>query len=145
MTKHTVTISCSLCPESIDQIVELPDGWSSRYDGTDNDRGFCPSHSKIAEWADAQCPGCVGGWGDCSLWNAFAYQSWKLVEQDLDSIACGICPKRVNGSFMADRTKSGVDIQSMRLDEVATTESGAVLVQALRDYRERYHPNMESL
>ena len=136
MTKHTVTISCSLCPESIHQIVELPHGWTSRYDGTDNDIGFCPAHAKIAEWADAQCPGCVGGWGDCSLWNAFAYQSWKLVEQDLDSIGRGICPKRVNGSMMFS-PEGG--IEQLRLDEVAPTEAGAVFVLALRDYRLRYY------
>ncbi len=98
--------------------------------------GFCENHAKIEEFTGSQCPGCVGGWGDCELWTAFAHRSRGLTEEDFAKIRKGICPKRTNGTIMvnADMRK----VESVDLSEKANDESGAALEIAIREYWERY-------
>jgi hypothetical protein len=138
---YEFTVNCCFCSEKHEIEIELPEGWLSRYNGTDDENGFCPKHAAIADFAEKQCPGCVGGWQDCSLWSAFAYSKFSLTEHDLETIEGGICPKRTNGTFMTDTSKPGAGFESVHLDELAPTESGVALAQALREYRERWHPN----
>lgn len=133
-----VEISCCLCEATHKQNIQLPDGWETRYPGIDEGKGFCPKHSIIAEWAANQCPGCVGGWGDCGLWSAFAYESARsrtLTDSDFAQIAKGICPKRTNGTFVFS-SKEGME--RIDLSEPADTESGIAFVQAIKDYWAKY-------
>jgi len=132
-----IEISCCLCGNSHKTEIQLPDGWCSRYGGATAEDGFCPEHSIIADWADSQCPGCVGGWGDCELWQSFAYQYRKnLSSEDFAKIRSGICPKRTNGSF-GFSTKTG-RLEEFDLSENGTVESGVSLEKAIKNYWEKY-------
>lgn len=133
--KCKVEVGCCLCSERHETAIDLPEGWATRYDQIDEDGGFCPKHSVIAEFADDQCAGCVGGWQDCDLWRAFAYRTLNLTDDDFAELRGGICPKRTNGTFgMFDGT-----IEKIDLSERADNEAGAALAQAIIDYSARYH------
>lgn len=121
--------------------IELPDGWALRYDGIDEEKGFCPEHSPIQEWANAQCPGCVGGWGDCNLWRDFAYERQRsLSEGDLSLIRKGICPRRTNGSI---EIVNGV-IQQFDMSNIAPVGSGDAFADAILAYWDKFGTNETS-
>jgi hypothetical protein len=89
MGKLTVTVHCCLCNNKTNHEIDLPEGWTHRLSSIDNEQdGFCPDHASVAEFAASQCPGCVGGWGDCPMWSAFAYSGYKrdVTFGDLASI-----------------------------------------------------------
>ena len=131
-----IEISCCMCKADHETKIELPEGWAMRYDTIYEEHGgFCPDHKQIAEFAEAQCPGCVGGWGDCSLWESFAYSNRRtLTEDDFKIMRTGVCPKRTNGTFGLN---NGI-IEKINLSEIAENESGIVLEKAIKKYWERY-------
>lgn len=132
-----IEINCCLCDESYQTKIQLPEDWASVYNGTTVDDGFCPNHIIIADWADNQCPGCVEGWGDCSLWQSFAYQDREnLSDDDFAKIKSGICPKRTNGTF-GFSAKTG-QLDKIDLSKTGTVESGIALEKAIKDYLEKY-------
>ncbi len=132
-----ITITCSLCAASHDADIQLPEGWSTRYDGTDVEDGFCPKHQAVAAFAESQCPGCVGGWTDCPMWKAFAYSHGRDIRpSDYKAIEQGICPRRVNGTMSISRGAAAM--QDIDLSDRAPPESGAAFAQAIRDYCEAY-------
>jgi len=114
----------------------MPPGWDHAVGGIDSERdGFCPDHAAVKPFTDEQCPGCVGGWGDCGLWESFAYSGRRsLAPDDFTKIERGICPKRVNGTFGV----SPRGIEQLDLSTRATTESGIALAMAIRDYWTTY-------
>lgn len=134
----TVDVHCSLCSKRSKHTISLPDGWAHRYGGIDDEgSGFCPDHAEVADFADSQCPGCVGGWGDCPLFRSFAYSSGRdLTPADFVAIERGVCPRRVNGTI----TVSPKGTQTLDLSAKATTRSGVALALAIRDYCAAY-PN----
>lgn len=135
--KIKLTVNCCLCETDHRTEVELPDGWAHRYGGVDDENaGFCPKHAAVAAFAEAQCPGCVGGWGDCPMWDAFAYAGRRrnVGAGDFDKLARGICPRRVNGTLSV----SGRGVEEMNISDRAPPEAGAAFAQAIRDYCERY-------
>lgn len=138
--KHEFTISCCLCSASHKINLDLPEGWSARYKGTDEEHGFCPAHSKIKGFTE-NCAGCVGGWGDCGLWSSFAYNKLEFTERDFDVIRSGKCPKRVNGSMIFDSATG--KLEHVDISDPGTTESGEMLVQAIKDYCAKYHKKEE--
>jgi hypothetical protein len=101
VTALNVTLYCCLCTNRSEYIVEMLPGWVHSDGGIDVERdGFCPDHAVIEEFASSQCPGCVGGWGDCPMWKAFAYSHRRdITEKDLAAIRSGVCPRRVNGTI----------------------------------------------
>src|SRR5690606_36363013 len=115
--------------------IPVPEGWDSRYGGIEADNFFCPAHARIKPFTDSQCPGCTGGWGDCPLFQAFAYKRLELTHADFEQLERGICPKRVNGTF---RLTNG-HIDSLDLSDTPVVESGKALAQAIREYSEEYH------
>ena len=130
-----VFLSCGLCGNSHKQQIPMPQGWDSRYRSVSDDEAFCPKHATIAAFADSQCPGCVGGWGDCGLWEAFAYRELKLTEADFETLGRGVCPKRVNGTMMIERGQiSAVDLRNAPI-----VEAGKALAQAIHEYAMKYH------
>ena len=135
-TTIEVEVNCCLCSADTKHTITLPPGWALKYGGLDAENGFCPKHSIIKQFSDSQCPGCVGGWGDCSLWNAFAYNARgrNLNEADFASLAKGICPKRVNGTIGIRNGRR----EDLDLSDRAPPEAGAALAQAIRDYWETY-------
>ena len=128
-----------MCSKETKHTIELPPGWAHRYDAIDDEQsGFCPDHAAVAGFADDQCPGCVGGWGDCGLWRDFAFSGRrKLTPADFTSIECGKCPRRVNGTF----TVSSAGVEDLDLSTVAKTEAGVALALAIKDYWAAYPEN----
>lgn len=133
MKMAKLTISCAFCSEAHTVELDMPAGWKLRYDGIDEETAFCPKHSPVAEFAASQCPGCVGGWGDCSLWQGFAFgHSRDLTEKDFAALESGICPRRTNGTISFDAKSRA--ISEVNLSERAPVESGKALAAAIREY-----------
>lgn len=130
-----VALSCGLCGESNTQNIPMPAGWDSRYQSVSDEHAFCPEHAAVADFCDSQCPGCVGGWGDCSLWSAFAYRELKLADSDFRVMESGICPKRTNGTMMLERGK----ITDVDLRDPPVAAAGKLLADAIRAYALKYH------
>lgn len=126
-------ISCGLCSEDTEIEFEAYE-WVVSHDTIYEDKAFCPKHSIIDEWRHAQCPGCVGSWGDCGLWESFAFRGATITEGQLKQIECGTCPFRINGTFGF----SGGQFIDMDLADKAPDESGVALAVAIREYVERY-------
>lgn len=133
--KSKITIHCCLCGKSHIEEIELPYGWLLRYDDIDEDLGFCPEHSEVAEWADSQCQGCVGGWGDCDLWRDFAHSKMGLTASDLHKIEKGACPRRTNGTF----SFSYDGIEEIDLSNKGSSEAGKIFVRAILAYCEKHN------
>ena len=132
-----LTINCCLCSNSHSILFENPEGWSPRYDfdWCEEDGAFCPDHAIISEFTENQCGGCVGGWGDCDLWQGFAYPGRRsLTDDDFKKLESGACPKRTNGTFSV----SSHGMEKIDLSKTAPPASGAALSQAIKDYWERY-------
>ena len=147
MTSYTVTISCALCSDSYEAQIVLPDGWCGAYSGIDDEHGICPKHQAITGFKESQCPGCVGGWGDCGLFDAFAYSGRKprnavpLSELDFRRLKRGICPRRVNGSFTVETFPNGsVQMNEERLDSrpPKAVVGGKALAKAINEYIETF-------
>jgi hypothetical protein len=130
-----VSLYCGLCAAKHEQKIPMPDGWDSRYQSVSDEHAWCPAHAKIADFADSQCPGCVGGWGDCDLWKSFAFSEMKLTASDLITMEAGICPKRTNGTLMFSRETG---MQGVDLRGTPSVEGGKALAQAIREYAEKY-------
>jgi hypothetical protein len=131
-----VTVGCCLCSKEHKQEISLPDGWAHRYDAVDDESGgFCPDHAAVAPFAESQCPGCVGGWTDCPMWQAFAYTYGREIgDDDYASIERGICPRRVNGTMTIGRGGT----QDLDISKRAPVEAGKAFAQAIRDYCAAY-------
>ena len=139
MSKADVEFECTFCSARATRKVEIPAGWELNYDGQAFENGFCPRHSIIAEWRRSQCPGCVGGWGDCDFHRAWAFESKRsLTEQDFALIEQGICPRRTNGTMVANLGPKGVEIANVDLSERASPASGRALVAAIKSYWDKY-------
>lgn len=131
----SVALSCSLCSTGVEIPVEIPEGWKIPGGTIDEEDALCPKHAEVIGFREAQCPGCVGGWGQCGLWDAFAYSGKRAITPaHLDTIRAGICPFRVNGTFGVTNGQF-VDID---LSDRAPDASGVVLAQAIVDYIEEY-------
>ena len=133
-----VSLFCGLCGERHEQKIPMPKGWNSRYRSVSDEHAFCPKHAVVAQFADSQCPGCVGGWGDCPLWKSFAYRKLELTDGDFRTLEMGICPKRVNGTMMVERGK----VTNVDLRDQPAVEGGKALATAIRAYALKYNkPN----
>jgi hypothetical protein len=132
-----ITIDCCLCATDHVTEVALPDGWAHRHDAVHDDMGFCPTHAAVAAFADSQCPGCVGGWGDCPMWRAFAYGGRRDISTaDFEALERGVCPRRVNGTIGFNVGQRGV--HEIDLSERAPPDAGRAFAQAIRDYCAKY-------
>lgn len=132
-----ITIYCCLCNDKHESEIKLRAGWAHQYDGIDDDRsGFCPKHAPVAAFANAQCPGCVGGWGDCPMWAAFAYSGHRrnVGPADFEKIERGVCPRRVNGTIGVSAGK----IEDLNISDRAPDAAGTAFAQAIKDYVARY-------
>lgn len=140
----SVTVGCCLCEAEHRTTIEMPAGWEHRYGGIDDENsGFCPVHAKVGAFAAAQCPGCVGGWGDCPMWEAFAYGGRRRTvgAEDFAALESGRCPRRVNGTIGVNISHGGAVIEDLNISDLATKEAGAAFAQAIRDYCAKYPSN----
>jgi hypothetical protein len=139
--KINVAVDCCLCSNTHRTSINIPENWSHIYGGIDDEQhAFCPAHSDIMEFVRSQCSGCVGGWGDCGLWRAFAYSKLDLTNEDFLSIEKGICPKRVNGTFGFSQD----GIEKIDLSQKVSVKSGVALSIAIKEYAEKYHTKRET-
>lgn len=132
--------SCCLCSAAFKASVKVPDTWAflvSQFDAPEFDC-LCPDHVAVADFPQSQCPGCVGGWGDCPLWRSFAYSdSRDITPADFASIERGVCPKRVNGTMVL-----GSDgLEHLDLSKPASPEAGKALADGIRQYLKDYPPS----
>ena len=131
-----VTVNCCLCEDSHVTSIDIPDGWKTCYEGEEIDDGFCEKHAIIKEFADSQCPGCVGLWTECELWASFAYREKRaLSSRDMEAIRSGVCPKRMNGWISFNSISGPEDFD---FSERASPKSGEALVEAIREYWDKY-------
>jgi len=84
---------CAFCDKR--EKVEAPTTFRTHY-GHDVEDAACPDHAGAMEFLGDQCPGCVGGWGDCQMFTLVGNRS--VSPDDLTTIRSGICPHRVNGT-----------------------------------------------
>jgi hypothetical protein len=133
-----IEIYCCLCREKYQTKTQIPDEWGMRYDHIDKEDGFCPHHKIIEKFANNQCPGCVGGWMDCSLWGDFAYSGRRnLTDADFETMKKGFCPRRTGGTLSVINKPGNFQMQRIDLSTVAPVASGQALAKAIRDYWER--------
>lgn len=131
-----IHLSCDFCTTHQSTEIELPDGWATDEDKDLN--GLCPDHAAVRPFIKDQCPGCVGGWRDCPLWEAFTYGDGRgrpLNDDDFKAIDAGICPRRVNGTFSIGPQ----GMERIDLSERAPSKAGKALSQAIRDYVKTYY------
>ncbi len=89
------TFYCSFCDSK--ETVSVPTSFVTRYGSQDVEDAMCPEHSGASAFLDDQCPGCVGGWGDCGMFSAIGNEA--VSADDLATIRSGRCPHRVNGTM----------------------------------------------
>lgn len=132
-----VHLSCPMCNDKHEIIVNTPKEWRLRRDDVDvEDSAFCPKHAGVVDFLKDQCPGCVCSFGECPLTDSYAYGARRtLTEDDLNVMEHqGRCPKRVNGTFSVGA--GGESVIEINLSE--RSESGAAMAGAIRDYITRW-------
>lgn len=145
MSAYTITINCALCEAKHEARIELPANWHGAYEGIDDEHGLCPKHQAVQAFKDSQCPGCVGGWGDCGLFDAFAFSgkhkprgAVALNEIDFKRMRRGVCPRRVNGTIGVERFPNGdVAVEDINISTPAV-DGGRALAKAINQYIEKY-------
>jgi len=126
-----IKLSCCLCNAQKEFEIDS-NGWEEKYDTLHSGMSFCPDHILIKDWSDSQCCGCVGGWGECTLWRDFAYKGErKLTPSDFEKISEGICPRRTNGTIICD-TFCG-SLKRVDISKKASKESGRAFVSAIKN------------
>lgn len=135
-----VTISCGLCDERLQRELFMAEDWDHRLRGIDDElSGFCPKHAPVKAFTDAQCPGCTGGWGDCRLFQAFAYGRLELGDDEFDALERGYCPRRLEG-MMRFSVSPDLAVEPLPVCEpAASPQSGKALAQAIKDYVELFN------
>lgn len=133
--KYEVSLCCPFCAEQEVVTIDLPAGWQARLSGVGVETNtFCPRHSAVKHFTDAQCVGCVSGWGECPMWQAFAFSGRKSITAgDLEQLRKGLCPKRTNGTF----SMSAAGIEDINLSEEAI-EGGQAFADAIEEYLIEY-------
>ncbi len=138
---HEFDLDCMFCDKKARMALELPSGWKSRGAPYLENDIFCQDHNLIIDFLDAQCSGCVGGWGDCGLFRSFAYDHDKdFSEEDAEQLRKGICPRRVNGTMESNVDENGLTLKDVDLSELATSESGTLLAKSIQEYLEKFPP-----
>lgn len=117
---------------TVDVPVQVPEGWplGDLYE----ENLLCPEHAPIKDFKSSQCVGCVEGWGDCSLWEGFAYEYRRnITPRDLSTLREGRCPRRTNGTMTV--TRVGISPLDLSSEE---REAGAALADAIEAYIEQW-------
>ena len=124
-----LVVGCAFCDtQSLHEVV-LPEGWELPSGDAVEHTGLCPEHAPIADFIEAQCTGCFERWGDCSLWQSFAYKHRRsLTKQDIGLIGDGVCPRRQPCARLSMPGEPPVVFTR------ASPESGDALVRAIGDY-----------
>lgn len=89
-----VRITCCMCDEETTHYTNrmLPNDWEHTTSVITDSNAWCPEHKRIKEFADSQCPGCIGEWKNCFLWDAITRD---IGGSDLSAIRNGYCPRRL--------------------------------------------------
>ena len=135
-----INLSCIFCGKHHTTEAEAP-GWRVRHGTIENENALCPDHAIVGDFMQEQCPGCVAGWPDCGLYMSCAYCDRErvsdgyepLTEDERALIKRGGCPRRVNGSFTLDTSKS-MNLEELNLSDPASPESGQALLDAIDGY-----------
>lgn len=85
---------CVLCGKTQDFSIDTT--WGCRYGFIDVEDAFCDAHEGVAEFINAQCPGCFESWPDCELTTA---GDNGLTDEQCRMLEMGACPCRRNGLY----------------------------------------------
>jgi hypothetical protein len=127
-------MQCLFCGEKNTIEVDTQ-GWETRYCPEQEfwmDDFICPKHIGAKEWLEAQCPGCVEGFPDCSFTRKMDGRKESFTENDFAQIRCGVCPVRYNGTFGLGPN----GFEDLHLDSAASTEAGKAMDEAVSVYIE---------
>ena len=129
-----VRLQCCFCRAAHECSVEVPAGWNSRHGlNLDVDDAFCPTHAPVERFFEAQCSGCVSGWGDCGLWRDALCHS-TVTDAELAVIREGVCPRRVNGTYAS----SPAGIESVNISDPAPRGASEQLASAIAAYQKKW-------
>lgn len=125
----TITIKCKglVCDTEIE--IPTPEGF---VDDGDCEM-YCKKCSQEKEFLDSVCPGCVSGFPDCGLGESFKFSKFKITNDDLNTIKGGLCPFRVNGTFIGS---PGTGIKRVNISD--KSENGEVMVEKIIEYHQKY-------
>lgn len=137
-----IVAHCCLDMNKTEVEVDIPDRFVVDSEVDLEGTVFCEAHADVSLFREDQCPGCVGGWQDCPMWNAFAYTGRRdITEHDYSVLEAGICPRRVNGTFGMNNT-AGTPVEIHDIDLSAPNViGGRAFAQGIRDYVAMFHEN----
>lgn len=129
---------CCLCEEKTIVPIAVPEGWFIP-DQCEENKAFCPKHILIKQF-QSNCSGCVGGWGECSMWRPFSSANARdITEEELQVIESGRCPRRTNGTMIVTKHKSGFhEMEDVDLSDACSKKAGKAFADAIREYCEKY-------
>jgi hypothetical protein len=130
-----VIVRCCLCSKDTSHEIELPKGWVHRGGEIEDELdGLCPDHAAVADFANSQCSGCVGSFGDCDMFRAFSYaRSRDVSEADYAKLRQGVCPRRTGGTFSMTMKKENFEFETIDLSS-KSVEGGVAFAAAIEKY-----------
>lgn len=129
--KFTVYLACLICDEVFeDEVTGIPEGWGNHFMSLSDEDSFCPKHSDMTKFLNNQCPGCVGTFPDCPLHSAIFYRKPNITNEELEIIEQGICPRRVNGTYMFNAEAGG--LKKININDISN--DGLIFANGIREY-----------
>lgn len=115
-----IEVYCCFCDKNVGQEIDIP-GFDALNDSFCGENWFCEEHAKILEFLHEQCSGCVGMWGDCSMWRSIGYPEETLTQSEINTIRSGYCPKRTNGTLrlLANGTLERIDLSTQAPEDAS--------------------------
>jgi len=135
----TLDLYCLFCDAQSEIPIETE--WGRNFDVVTAEDALCPKHIGVLAFVNEQCPGCVGGFGDaqeCPLAAEYMPQGKSLSHDHMVVILSGRCPHRVGGTYELDRGKPDATLTPIDISEVASSEAGKAMHDAIMDYCHKY-------
>lgn len=134
-----IRLNCVICPNDLEIKINSKDWEVPETVDVEDHYILCPEHKEIMGFIGTQCPGCVGGFGDCNLFRSFICygRDVTITDSKLEKIEEGYCPYRTNGTMIF-----GLEgLKKVNLSEQAPKEAGEALAEAIKEYIKRYGEN----
>ncbi len=123
-----VELNCFFCNAKTEKNIDA-EGWENYYDTIYQEDTFCPEHNKVYDFLNSVCPGCVGGWSDCTFGKDIQFE--RITDEDLSIIRAGHCPRRCNGSMTFSREEG---MKTFDMSSKASKGASIATVNAITDY-----------
>lgn len=138
--KFTIDLYCLVCGEHFESEVEsiIPEGWGNRFMYLCDEDSFCPKHSDMLSFLGDQCPGCVATFPDCPLYKAIFTRYPDITSSEMKVIEGGVCPRRVNGTFMVSSDGKSLEVEDTNISDVS--KDGMAFANGIREYLSEWSP-----